>query len=70
MTRLAATLDQVHAEARELRPARVALTLVTAPLWVAGWLAGRAVRASWAVLSWGCAALVVGFRVARDPKAE
>lgn len=56
---------QIDAEARRLDPAKVALTLLMALPFLAGWLAGSLWRASWVVLAWSWTAVAVGFRSAR-----
>lgn len=58
-------LDRVHAEARELRPMRVLLTIVAAIPFVIGALVGAIVRVLWFAFAWAWAAGVVGFRSAR-----
>lgn len=59
--------DQVRAEARELDPARVLLTILFVAPFVCGWLVGMVARACWTVLAWTWTAAVVGFRTARPP---
>lgn len=59
------TADQVRAEARELDPAKVLLTILFVLPFVLGWLAGMTVRATWTVFAWTWTAMVVGFRTAR-----
>lgn len=60
--------DQVRAEASELDPARVLLTILFVAPFVVGWLVGMVVRACWTVLAWTWTAAVVGFRTARPSK--
>lgn len=57
--------DQVRAEARQLDPARVLLTLLMVPFVVVGWLSGKTVAAVWFVASFAWTAAVVGWRMAR-----
>lgn len=59
------TLDKIREEAAGLDPVRVALTLVAAPFFAAGWLASRVAKAVWTVLAWAWTAAVVGWRAAR-----
>lgn len=63
--RASRTADQVRAEARELDPAKVLLTLLFVVPFTLGWLAGGVVRVLWTVFAWTWTALVVGFRTAR-----
>lgn len=60
-----ATLDRIQSDAAQLQPARVALTVVAAPLFVVGWLAGKAWSVVWVVASWLLAAAAVGWSSAR-----
>ena len=55
------TTEQVARKSAELDPRRVALVLAIALPFALGWLAGKSVRATWAVLSWLWAAAVVGW---------
>ena len=64
------TAEQVRAEARELDPAKVVLTLLMVVPFVLGWLAGMVVRAAWTVLAWTWTAAVVGFRTARPTRSK
>lgn len=63
--RASRTADQVRAEARELDPAKVLLTVLFVLPFALGWLVGVAVRAVWTVFAWTWTAVVVGFRTAR-----
>jgi len=58
-------LDSVHAEARELRPLKVLLTLVALPFFLAGVVLGAVVKVAWVAFAWAWAAAVVGYRSAR-----
>lgn len=58
-------LDKVHAEARELRPLRVALSIVAAIPFLIGMLVGAVVRVCWVMFAYAWSAGVVGFRTAR-----
>jgi len=58
-------LERIDAEARQLDPARVLLTILAAIPFVIGWLLGKA----WLVLAWLWTAAVVGWREARAPRA-
>lgn len=61
------TADQVRAEAKELDPVKVALTLLFVPFFVIGWAVRMVVRACWAVFSLVWSAVVVGWRTAGPP---
>jgi hypothetical protein len=56
--------EDVRAEAKRIDPAKVLLTLLFAVPFVLGWLAAQTVRATWIVVSWLWAAVVVGWRTA------
>lgn len=60
-----ATLDRIQSDAAQLQPARVALTVVAAPLFAVGWVAGKAWAVLWLVASWVLAATAVGWTSAR-----
>lgn len=62
---LAHVLERIETEARTLQPARVALTVVSTPFFVLGWLIGHAWRAVWFVVAWVWTAALVGWRTAR-----
>lgn len=70
MTTTTELLDQVHAEARELRPLRVLLSIIAAVPFVLGVVVGTVVRVAWVVFAWCWAAGVVGFRTGRAVKDE
>jgi hypothetical protein len=57
-------LEAIDREARQLDPRRVALTLLTAPLLVVGWLACKLLRVAWLAFAWAWTAGLVGWRVA------
>lgn len=58
-------LDRVHAEARELRPLRVVLSIIAAIPFAIAWVLGVACRVLWIAFSWAWAAAVVGFKTGR-----
>lgn len=58
-------VDRITAEAREIHPARTALTLVAAVLYGLGWLAAKTVAVVWLVVAWSFAAVKVGWSDAR-----
>lgn len=57
MTTEAATIDRIHDRAHAARPGRAALTILTAPLWLTGWIVGLL----WLGLAYAGAAIAVGF---------
>lgn len=61
-TRAGAFTDEVRAEASRIDPAKVVLTILFIVPFVLGWLAAQTVRATWTILSWLWAAVVVGWR--------
>lgn len=61
-------IDNVHAQARELRPLRVLLTVLAFPFFVLGWGIRVVVGAVWFVLAWCWAAVVVGWQAAKREK--
>jgi hypothetical protein len=63
--RASRAVDQIDAEAKQLDPRKVLLTLAMVVPFVLGWLVGMTVRALWATFAWIWTAGVVGFRAAR-----
>ena len=61
--------DDVRAEAKHIDPAKLLLTLLFAIPFVCGWLAAQTVWATWTVISWLWAAVVVGWRTAYGTRA-
>lgn len=68
--RLNRTVDRIDAEARQLDPAKVALTLIALVPFLLFWLAGVAARAVWLVAAWLWTAGVVGWRSAWPPRPD
>ena len=62
MTTLYATVDRIRAEANQLDPVKVLITLLVAPLWVVGW----ALRLAWVVPALMWTGAVQGWRVADE----
>jgi len=58
-------LERIDAEARQLDPSRVLLTILAAIPFVIGWLLGK----GWLAVAWLWTAAVVGWREARAPRA-
>lgn len=58
-------LDRVHAEARELRPVRVLLSIIAAVPFLIGAAIGVVFRVAWVAVAWMWAAAVVGFHAGR-----
>lgn len=55
------TLERIQAEARQLTPGQVLLTLVSAPLFILGWLAAKIVQVLWLAIAWSWTAGLVGW---------
>lgn len=55
-------VDEVRAEARDIKPGVTVLTVVTGVLFVLGWVLG----VLWAAVAWSLAAVKVGFRQGRQ----
>lgn len=64
MSKFQQMLERVDADARELRPQIVFLTVIAAVLFAIGWLIGAMFRAVWTVVAWMIAAGKVGFKSA------
>jgi hypothetical protein len=62
-----AALERIEAEARELTPKRVLLTLLAGIPWVLAFLAARVCAVAWVALTWAWCALVVGWRAGAGP---
>jgi uncharacterized membrane protein YedE/YeeE len=58
-------LDQISAEARQVRFSRVALTLVAGLLFGIGWVVAKAFGIAWLALAWSFVAVKVGFEAGR-----
>lgn len=59
-------LEQVQTRARDIKPAQVALIVVSAPFLALGWLAAHLFAAVWIVIAWAIGAVVTGWKFARD----
>jgi hypothetical protein len=64
LVRASTLADDVRAEAKRMDPAKAVLTALFVVPFLCGWLAAQTVRATWVVLSWTWAAVVVGWRTA------
>ena len=66
-------MGQIEAQARSWDPVRFVLTVLMAPLFIVGWLAGKFVTVVlrhvlvglWAAGTWTVAAVLVGYRAGR-----
>lgn len=56
------TIDRVQAQAAQLQPLKILLSVLAAPFYVLGWVFGVV----WVVLSWSLAAVLVGVTDARS----
>lgn len=71
-------LTEIRAQARSWDPVRFILTVLMAPLFALGWLAGKFVTvvlrhvlgALWAAGTWATAAVLVGYRTGRGDAAS
>jgi hypothetical protein len=68
--RASRTVDQIDAEARQLDPRKVALTLVALPFFVLGVVLAGMARGSWLVVAWVWVAVVAGWRVSWPPTSR
>ena len=66
---MAVLQERIALEARELRPLRTLITVISAIFWMVGWLAGGLVRGLWFAVAWMWAAAVVGFRDAQKKRS-
>ncbi|MBO0813548.1 MAG: hypothetical protein J2P30_00105 [Actinobacteria bacterium] len=58
-------IDEIGAEARQIRAGRALLTVLAAVLFGIGWLAAKTVTGSWLAVTWSVAAVKVGWREGR-----
>ena len=63
-------LADVRSEARSLDPAKVALTVLAFPFFVAGWIVGQAARLVMVLVFFAWSAGVVGWRQAHGQRGE
>lgn len=59
------TAEEITQQAREIHPARTALSWVAATLFAIGWLVGKTFAAAWFVAVWMFVALREGWRAAK-----
>jgi phosphatidylglycerophosphate synthase len=57
-------LERIETQARELTPRQVLLTLIAAPLFVAGWLLAKTAQVAFIALVWAWVAGLEGWREA------
>jgi hypothetical protein len=62
-------LERVEVGAKTLTPRRVLLALVTAPLFVLGWLAAHLCALLWLVVTWTVSAVLIGWQEAGGLRA-
>ena len=65
-TGLGHTVHKVRAEARDLHPSDVLLTVLMVLPFLIGWLIGQVSRGVWTIVAWIWTAGVVGWRTARQ----
>jgi len=63
-------LERVEVGAKALTPRRVLLAVITAPLFVLGWLAAWVAGVVWLVITWAISAIVLGWTDARQVGAK
>ena len=62
--------ERVESRAKTLTPRRVLLAIITAPLFVLGWLLAWIVGAVWIALAWAISAVQLGWIDARQVGAK
>lgn len=62
-------LERINAEARQLDPVRVLLTLLAAPLFALGWLVAKVALVAWIVVAWSWTAARVGWQEGWSPQS-
>ena len=60
-------LDEITAQARQVRPGRTLLTVVAGVLFGLGWVTAKAFAAVWLAFTWSWAAVHVGWTAAHGP---
>lgn len=63
-------LERVEVGAKALTPRRVLLAIITAPLFVLGWLAAWIFGVAWLMITWAISAVVLGWTDARQLGAK
>ena len=61
-------VDRITAEAREVRPAHVLLTLIAGILYGVGWLVGKVLGAVFLAVAWGATAVKLGWSEAHSDR--
>lgn len=69
MSKFSQLIERVDADARELRPHLVVLTIIAAVLFAIGWLVGIVLRGVWMLFAWAWAACKVGFKAGRGSES-
>lgn len=63
-----ARVQTITAQARDVHPGRVVLTLLASLLFALGWAAFKVCAVAWLALAWCAVAVREGWREARGPK--
>ena len=60
-------LDEITAQARDVRPARTALTIIAGTLFGLGWITARVFAVLWLAATWSWVAVREGWRASHGP---
>jgi hypothetical protein len=63
-------LEEITAQAREVRPGRTVLTVIAAVLFGLGWLSARVFAAAWLAVMWAGVAVREGWRASHGPSRK
>ena len=63
-------LDEITAQAREVRPGRTLLTVVAAVLFGLGWVTARVFSVAWLAAMWSGVAVREGWRASHGPSRK
>ena len=63
-------LDEITEQARQVRPARTALTVVAAVLFGLGWIGARVFAVAWLSVMWCGVAVREGWRASHGPSRK
>lgn len=66
----ARALERIQAQASEIDPVKVAVSIVAAIPYVLGWVIAKVFTVAWVVLSWTIAAGRVGWQDAREGRRQ
>lgn len=63
-------VDEITAQAREIRFGYTILTFLAAIFYALGWITAKVFTALWLALTWSWTAIRIGWQEARMPRAE